>query len=673
MHFDFPTMKPNLIATLILGSALLVATPAAATVADHSALIASVAKWESGQDIQPLFQLEELVREAVGNRKSRTELEVALLTLLTPDCTFEARRFACQQLAIIGSDASVPALAALLQNDETIGLACLAFGNRPSTRADTALRTALPSAAGQGRLQIISTLGNRRDAKAVIPLAILARDTDSMVAQTAIQALGKIANAPARKALTALEGNLKPELQMTRADALLRCADELVKSGSRKVAASVYEPLTTQSQPAFVRRGAFAGLLRCERDGGEERIFQTLRGNDAVLKPVAIVAIRGLPSKGASERFGGQLPGLNSTEQVWLIESLAARNDAAARVAVASALSASADSNVRQAAAQALGQIGDASVVGKLAQALAAAKDEAEVNALVAALAVVPGGRATDTVVLSELNAAQGKVRAQLISSLANRRSPEVLTALLNETGHPDPVVARTAFRVLARAGAGEPLPLVVNRFAAIRDSDLRSDVEGFVEQAVTGTEDAALRTTAVRGALRQVTDVEARSALLAFLPACGDAAALETLNEAANDTDTRVRDAAVRALAEWPDPSAWNALAAVWRNPESDTHRSLALRGLTRMAGDRNARPDATLIGYYRDLLAGARNDDERKLMLSALGGAAHLDALNLALPLLDNPGVRAEAEVAVKKIAGAIASQHPAEAKAALERVAK
>ncbi|MCW5552000.1 MAG: HEAT repeat domain-containing protein [Verrucomicrobiae bacterium] len=666
-------MKTKLIAALILGSVLLAATPPAATAADHSALIASVAKWESGQDIQPLFQLEELVREAVGNRKSRAELELALLKLLAPDCTFEARRFACQQLAIIGSDASVPALANLLQNNDTIGLACLAFGNRPSTRADTALRNALPDAAGQGRLQIISTLGNRRDAKAVIPLAILARDADSLVALTAIQALGKIANAPARKTLTALEGQLKPELQITLADALLRCADELVKSGSRKVAAAVYEPLTAQSQPAFIRRGAFAGLLRCERDGGEQRILETLRGNDAVLKPVAIVAIRELPSKGASERLGRELPGLTPMEQVWLIESLAARNDAAARVAVASALSASAESNVRQAAAQALGQIGDASVIGKLTQALAAAKDEAEVNALVAALAIVPGGHATDTAVLNELNAAQGKVRAQLISSLANRRSAEVLTALLNETGHPDPIVARAAFRVMSRAGAEDPLPLLVNRFAVIRDAELRADVEGFVEQAVAGTENVATRTSAVRGALRQATEVEARAALLTLLPACGDAAALETLNEAANDADARVRAAAVRALAEWPDASAWNALAAVWRNPESDSHRLLSLRGLTRMAGDANARPDAALIGRYRDLLDGARNDDERKLILSALGGAAHLDALNLALPLLDVPGVRAEAEVAVKKIAGAIKNQHPDAAKAALERASK
>jgi hypothetical protein len=39
--------------------------------------------------------------------------------------------------------------------------------------------------------------------------------------------------------------------------------------------------------------------------------------------------------------------------------------------------------------------------------------------------------------------------------------------------------------------------------------------------------------------------------------------------------------------------------------------------------------------------------------------------------LPLLDNSGVRAEAEVAVKKIAAAIKTQHPQSAQEALNRL--
>jgi len=54
----------------------------------------------------------------------------------------------------------------------------------------------------------------------------------------------------------------------------------------------------------------------------------------------------------------------------------------------------------------------------------------------------------------------------------------------------------------------------------------------------------------------------------------------------------------------------------------------------------------------------------DFSKLPLSA-------EALELALPLLDNSGVRAEAAVAVKKIAEAIKAQHPKAAQEALSRL--
>jgi hypothetical protein len=43
----------------------------------------------------------------------------------------------------------------------------------------------------------------------------------------------------------------------------------------------------------------------------------------------------------------------------------------------------------------------------------------------------------------------------------------------------------------------------------------------------------------------------------------------------------------------------------------------------------------------------------------------------LDLALPLLDNSGVRVEAEVAVRKIAESIKAQHPKAAQEALNRL--
>jgi hypothetical protein len=76
-------------------------------------------------------------------------------------------------------------------------------------------------------------------------------------------------------------------------------------------------------------------------------------------------------------------------------------------------------------------------------------------------------------------------------------------------------------------------------------------------------------------------------------------------------------------------------------------------------------------LIGRYQALLQAAGQEADRKLVLGALGGVAEPEALELAIAQLDYPGVRAEAELAVKRIAEAIKDEYPNEAQEALKRI--
>lgn len=666
-------MKPHSFLNLLLGAALL-AMPlnSRAFAADLPQLIAAVAKHESGQNAECLWQLERIVRDSTGQRKQRAEVESALTQLLAPTATFEARRFACQQLAIIGSDASVPALAKLLRENETIGIACLAFGNRPSAKADRALRSAVSAARGSGRAQIIAALGNRRDAKSVSLLTKAATETDTIVAQAALQALGKIGNRAAQKAVAGLQSKVAPGLALCLAESELQIAEQLATAGDRKTATQICERYLAPNQTAALRRGAYTALARLDQDGGEARVLATLRGSDATLRPVAIGLVRSLPSPNASATFIRQLPSLPPHEQIWLIESLAARGDSPARAALVVSLG-SPHGAVRSAAAAALSRVGDFTAVHGLASAIAAAADVDETRTLVAALGAFPRRPETDRAIIGEIQAARSETRAQLINALASRPSAEVNAALLAETENTEPAVARAAYRVLARTADGELLPKLVAKFAAIRNDSLRSEVVGFVEQAVSLTEDSSCRSKSVLDALLTTREQAARIGLLQLLPACSDDLALARLKCALTDTDVLVREATLRALAEWPTIAAWDSLAEIWNKADTDARRSLALRGLVRLADEANTKVDASLIAHYRELLTGARTDEERKLILGALGGAAHPDAMMLALSLREKPGIRVEANAAVTRIANAIEKQHPDAARSAREKLAK
>jgi HEAT repeat protein len=631
--------------------------------------IARVVTYEPGQSLEPFRAIEELIRQSATKPSLRKTLDHQLANMLSPVSSEETRLFAARHLATIGTERSLADIARLLNDQNTVSVACLALSTYPRGEADEALRTALATATGKAQLQIINTLGDRRDPGSIKVLSELARGSDSATAEAAVAALAKIGTPQSRKALdTLFQGDSQSE--RVRTLARLETAIQLAEDGDRD-AVPVLESLLN-SELVFVRRSALAALLKVDQQNAPMRIMDVLRGTDAALKPVAIAAVRDLRAKDASDNFGGTvLPQLPPEQQIWMIESLAIRKDSAACMSIANSLASSTETSVRQAAAQALGRIGDPAFARPLAQALAATTNSDESLVIVASVAALREGSATDQAVLAEIQEAEGQARAQLVSSLAARRSPEVVAALFQEIDGTNAASAKAAFRVMSRAVTSETLFKLLTKFARLRNEPLQKDVETFVEQAVNTVDNEKARSEAVRNVLAQTFQTPGRAAMVRMLPICGDTNALKVAIRCLYDPERPVRDSAVDSLAEWPDLSAWDALLSVHKTPREPRYRAAAMRGLVRLASEQNAKPDAALIERYRQLLAVATEDNERKLVLGALGGTAHPDALKLAVTALNLPRVRAEVEAAIKRIAEAIKEKYPEEAKVALNRL--
>lgn len=663
-----PKTLKRAVALALIGGAAACAAPQPGA-PDWPALIAEAAKYESGQSRQALDQLEALARASVADRALRVALEAALTNLLGPTATVEARRFASVHLAVIGTDNCLPAVAGLLQEPAHVPLACYVLSVHPSRQAGEMLRNALLTVPGTNRIPVIDALGHRRDAEAAKTIANLTDYAEPGVARAAILALGKIASPAALEALAALRREGKAETMRWVVEASLTAAD-LISGSNPSGALAIYQELNHPDQPPYVRRAAFEGLLRLDSKAAAQRALAALRGKDAALKPSAIAAVRTLPGATVSKTFAAELPRLSSEEQVLLIGALAVRNDAAARQAIETQLN-STNPAVRLAAIRALGSIGDATTVSLLAKAILRSPTQAEVTAIEAALVELGGGEAVDRALIEQLPQAPKGAKPTLISALGKRGHRSAVPALLTEAGSPDPAVAQAAFRALGRVAAAEDLGALVERLVHLKAPAARDTAEDAVAKALANTPEPAKRADVVCAALAKAADMESRLALIRLLPSCGSAKALGTLVSLISDADPQVRDTAVRAVAEWPDASAWAVLAGLYQQPENEAHRVLALRALVRLAGDQNAQPNPVLIDRYRALLAGARSDDDRKLILGALGGCASPDALQLALPLLEQPALRSEAAMAVKKIADSIKDKHPQAAEQALQKL--
>ncbi len=182
---------------------------------------------------------------------------------------------------------------------------------------------------------------------------------------------------------------------------------------------------------------------------------------------------------------------------------------------------------------------------------------------------------------------------------------------------------------------------------------------------------DPSKRADAVLAALASAKEAAPRAALLRVLGRIGGEKAYAAVAAATGANDATVKDAAVRALAAWPDVRATGALLGLVKGADSEVHRVLALRGYVRLLGLAKGADPREMVRKYAEVLATAKRADARKLVLGGLADVAHAEALALAIAHLDDPAVRAEAASAVVKIARAIMGTDRKAARGAMEKV--
>ncbi len=196
-----------------------------------------------------------------GDAASRRDLESRLADVLKTDTTRDARDFVCRKLMVIGTAASVPALATLLTNSDSSHMARYALERIPTPEAAAALRDALSEVNGELKVGMISSLGVRQDEASVAALAGLLSDPDIQVAQAAAYGLGDIRSAKAAKALAS--ANINAEAQSAVTDASLSCAEGLLAAGQKNDALAIYKRFAGGDHPKHVRLAATRGVLAC--------------------------------------------------------------------------------------------------------------------------------------------------------------------------------------------------------------------------------------------------------------------------------------------------------------------------------------------------------------------------------------------------------------------------
>src|ERR1035441_7024269 len=123
---------------------------------------------------------------------AQTNEEQTLIGVLRSDRSPTEKDAACARLKRIGTAESVPALAALLTDEQLSDSARYALESMPTPKAGQALADALGKTSGPTQVGIIMSLGFRHETRAVPGLAKLLTDQDTQAAAAAATALGQV-------------------------------------------------------------------------------------------------------------------------------------------------------------------------------------------------------------------------------------------------------------------------------------------------------------------------------------------------------------------------------------------------------------------------------------------------------------------------------------------------
>jgi HEAT repeat protein len=602
--------------------------------------------YDFGQSRKELTAIEGEIRNTPPGEYGQIE-DRLVATLESPQATFACRQFVCRMLRQIGTGRSVPALSGFLSDEKMSDMARYAMQGMDSPEVDKAFRKALKELKGEMLVGVIGSIAQRRDLGAVDELARLVNDKDPQAAAAALSALGHIGNEKAAKALDGVK--VSEKLKTRKEESLLMCADRMLADGNGAMALPYYREMLGEENPSAIRAAAYRGVALVEKEKAVPMVLDLLKGEDAILQKAAAGFVAEMPGKGATKAFAAELPALPPSVQVVLLSALAERGDDAALPAALQATW-SVDEEVRVAAIRALANLGNASTVAVLAKAAASSGPEGA--AAMDSLNRIHGDGVGEAV-LKVAQTGEPDSRVKAIEASVARREKGALPILFVSAVDPDSNIRKAAEKGLGELAGQEDLAKLTALLKANEDSSERKALERAVVSTIGRIEALDAKVDPIVESLRDAKP-EAKTNLLAVLSNVGGEKALQAVRWQLTSDNAEVKKAAIRALAEWPDPAPIADLLAVAKDDTDPARRIIALEGYVKLVSMPSDRWRRETVGLLGDAMKLAERAEEKKMILGALQEFPCREGLELAQAYLQDKDVAAEAEAAAKKLEG-------------------
>ncbi len=613
-------------------------------------ILEKVSIYDYGKDEEILSQLRDYVRAHRHSAESRRQCEEQLAEFLDSNATLAAKMTVCRHLREIGTSLSVPVLEKMLLDEETSDIARYALEKIPGASADRALIQGLSQSDKKVKIGIISSLGQRNAPGSVTALEKLLSDSDPSTSISAAVALGNISTPEASAALSNAIGKTSGELQSQIASSLLKCAEQYLGRGDRKGAIKFTNKILSAQLSLPIHQAAVKVKIAASGNEARKMIIDILRGKEQRFYPPAISMVRDVFDGATIQDVCETLPSLPEESQVQLLEVLSHYREKPVLDSVVRAIKRE-EKNVRIAALKALENVGDPFTVELLARHAAGTQGE-EQRIARNSLWGLSGEGVDQAILLNLIKLTDAGIQEELIMSVGERRILEGINFLFSRARSSRSGICLAAIKALEEIASPSDLSMLLRLLLNARTERERTELENTIAGVAGKRPDPIGRANAVKAMLPEVEDTKKHAALLRVLGKIGDDSSLSLVRQSLADDNPEIRDAAVRALSDWPTLSPREDLARIIQTSKEQVHQILALRAYIRMIEMEPYRSPESAVLLLKEALTWAQRPEEKKLILGILPQFACPDALKLAESLLKEKAVEEEAKEAVKQV---------------------
>ena len=586
-----------------------------------------------------------------GAEAERAMVEKALLDAVAGAKQADLKQFFIHQIELCGSDLAAKPLGKLLGDKRLCEPAARALLRIGSDSAITELRAALAGATGARLITIVRALGKARDKASAKEIAKYAASDETTLRYIAWFALANIGDASATDVLKKASTAKGPYERSVGLRNYMLLARRLGEGTDKTRCANICRGVLSERTGPTDGNARCAALTVLAQTVGRwaiDDVLAALDDKNVYVRDRAATLLGSIKASGAAAKLVARFKTAAPATKVAILGALGLSGDKDKSVVdTLAAATSDANKDVRIAAVGALAGVDPE----KGASAAAAVMKSSDAAELTAARGVLLGVKAKNlsACAAGALDKASTEGKVALLEVLAARGATGQTRAVIAQLDSKEASVRQAGARAMgALAGAGD-IATILKKLATATESgeqaSLRSASISAIRRTGAGAKPVVKAMSGATGA--------SRAALLGVLSGIGGADALALVVKDTASSDKDAQEAAVRALANWPEMSAATPLLAMAGKSGDKTHRTLAIRGYIRLISLPSNRTAAETVKLFAKAMEAAPGPAEKKTILGALAGVRTVEAMGLAMKYVDDSVLREEAAMAAVKIA--------------------